>query len=132
MAVNAFHAQIFLYLLAVVMFGVGVFLILRHWRLISTWMRVRGLTLKPLVDESDGIVFTTVAEYEVAGRRYVIEGRAISNCSWCHRPGRQVWVYFQPDQPAKGKLVGWWEGWLFLVPIVLAIYVATIAFIGKP
>lgn len=132
MAVNASYAQIILYSLAAAMFGVGMFLILRHRMLVRSSMRVRGRTLQPLLDPSDGIVFTTVAEYEVAGRRYVIEGRAISNCSWCHRPGREVWVYFKPEQPADGKLVGWWEGWLFLVPIALAIYIAALAYIREP
>jgi len=129
MAVNATSV---LYLLAAAMFGLGTFLILRHRMLVRTSLRVRGRTLQPRVEQFEGGVYTTRAEYEVAGHRYVIEGRAVSNCSWCHRPGRDVWVYFKPDLPAEGKLVGWWEGWLFLVPILLAIYIVCVVFWAQP
>jgi len=87
--------------------------------------RVRGTTLEPRERSypSDSTDYTTVIEYRVDGVRHVIDG-ASSDCRWCHRKGRGVWVYYLPDDPQIGRTVAWWEPVVWSIPILLAIYVA--------
>jgi hypothetical protein len=64
MAVNAAYV---LYVLAAAMFGLGTFLILRHRMFVRSSLRVRGRTVQPRVEDLEGGVYTSRAEYEVAG-----------------------------------------------------------------
>jgi len=123
-------APAILWALSAAMFGIGLLRLFSHRAYVRSTLRVRGRTLQPQVDRSEGTDYTTVAEYEVKGRRYVINEGGTSNIRWFHRAGREVWVHFRPDEPAKGRLVSWWEGWLFLIPFFLALYIAGVALFG--
>jgi hypothetical protein len=114
--------------------GAGIALLSRHQKLMRGTMRVRGRTLNPREhpDPLDATCFTTVVEYAVNNVRYVIEAKGMSDCKWCHREGRTVWVYYTPGKPAAGQLAYWWLPLVYWLPILLAGYVAYVLFNRLP
>ena len=112
--------------------GASIALLSRHKKLMRGTKRARGRTLKPRehADPLDETYFTSVIEYSVDNIRYVIEAKGISNCKWCHRPGRNVRVYYAADRPEAGQLFYWWLPLLYGMPILLAGYVGFVLLNG--
>jgi len=128
------YAAVGLWSLSALQLTIGLWLLFRHRKFSRSAKRVQGLTLEPRKHRHDfeNTDYSTVVEYEIDGVRYVLEGRGTSTCRWCHRKGRTVWVYFQPNQPGRGRLVGWWEPVAFSVPVLLSVYLALVLIYGKP
>lgn len=122
-----------LWLLCGLAFSAGLWLLFWHYRFTKFGMRVQGRILRPRAinysDDSTGYI--TVAEYTVDGKRYVVEGRSVSGSKIGHREGRAVWIYYLPAQPAQGRLIGWWEPLLFLIPIAFGVYLLLLLIFGK-
>ena len=110
-------------LICALQIGAGLWLLWRDLRFTHFGSRVRGETLKPrsISYSDDSIGYVSIAEYEVNGKRYCAEGETVSGCKQCHQAGRLVWVYYRPDQPARGRLIGWWAPIPYLILLAAGI-----------
>jgi len=125
---------LFVSFMALLSFGIGAFFYVRHRSFVGSARRVEGITLSPSIshDPDGDPVYTTRFEYTVNGENYIALGRSISNIRWFHRPGRTVLVYFRPEKPAAGRLVGWPDHVSYAVPVLLTIYLVAMLIWGRP
>ncbi len=119
--------------IAALQFGVGIWLTLRYLRFKRSAKKVLGTTLDPDVigGSFDSPSYELVIEYYIESVRYVVRGGGISGCKRCHRKDRNLWVYYPPNQPDKGKVLEWWEPVVRIIPIVISIYLVLLVFFGR-
>jgi len=112
---------------------IAIFFGCRYWRLVSSSTKVPGITLEPdsQIGAEGDLMYRTRFLYHVDGERYIGLGSATSNVAWLHRSGRTVLVYYDPNKPDRGKLIGAAELALWITPIILLVYLVTFCVLRK-